>query len=297
MNSQEKASLRYRFQLKVYKSDGQAFEDLFTQIMNYAESDFQSIKPWGNIGDRKNDGYIKSKGIFYQVFAPENIKNSYPDFVKKLKTDFSKLLAQWSPVNEFYFVVNDKYKGVHADCEKAFQRIREDNSLDESGFLTSKDLENTLFSLDDDEIYSVVGFPDPSNINLDYSVLNEIVSYLMSISLKHSGDSSNVLPDWDEKISFNELGAKEEYLLTNGSFQIASLDEYMNNQSVSFADDIKTKLREVYIELKESGLSGNGLFWKMVDTISPRNEATFESCAIVVMAKYFETCDIFEEPK
>ena len=24
---------------------------------------------WGNIGDRKNDGFIRNKGIFYQVFA------------------------------------------------------------------------------------------------------------------------------------------------------------------------------------------------------------------------------------
>jgi phage-related protein len=29
--------------------------------MNYAEPDFKQIKPWGNIGDRKNDGYIRSK--------------------------------------------------------------------------------------------------------------------------------------------------------------------------------------------------------------------------------------------
>ncbi|NJO88053.1 MAG: hypothetical protein HC831_03120 [Chloroflexia bacterium] len=38
---------------KVYKSDGQAFEDLFTEIMSYIESDFRKIKAWGNIGDRK----------------------------------------------------------------------------------------------------------------------------------------------------------------------------------------------------------------------------------------------------
>jgi hypothetical protein len=31
--------------------------------MGYTETDFQQIKPWGRIGDRKNDGYIQSKGI------------------------------------------------------------------------------------------------------------------------------------------------------------------------------------------------------------------------------------------
>ena len=101
MDSQEKASLRERFQLKIHKANGQAFEDLFREIMDYAEPDFRSIKAWGNIGDRKNDGYIRKKGIFYQVFAPEDINKSYVNVVKKLNNDFNGLLKQWSPVNEF----------------------------------------------------------------------------------------------------------------------------------------------------------------------------------------------------
>ena len=71
MNVQEKTFARQSFQNKIFRADGQLFEDIFSAIMNYAETDFQQIKPWGNIGDRKNDGYIKTKGIFYQVYAPE----------------------------------------------------------------------------------------------------------------------------------------------------------------------------------------------------------------------------------
>ena len=63
LNRDEKHILRILFQNKIYKADGQVFEDIFTSIMNYSEPTFRSIKPWGNIGDRKNDGYIHNISI------------------------------------------------------------------------------------------------------------------------------------------------------------------------------------------------------------------------------------------
>ncbi len=297
MNNQEKALARNQFKLKIHEANGQVFEDIFTAIMNYVESDFQSIKPWGNIGDRKNDGYIKSKGIFFQVFSPEEITTSYPNVIKKLNGDFNGLLNQWSPVNEFYFVVNDKYQGVNADCEQAIQSIKQDHGLTNSGFKTAADLENLLFSLDEDQVFAIVGFlPDPAMIQLDFSVLSEIINHLMSLSLPKTKDSRIIYPDWDEKITFNNLDSLEAKYLNDGFLQIGSLDEYLNNQSNFFADEVKDKIREIYIECSKT-CSGSELFWKMVNMISTKAETSFQSAGIVLISKYFETCDVFEEPK
>ncbi|CAC9527111.1 putative cytoplasmic protein [uncultured Gammaproteobacteria bacterium] len=297
MNNQEKALLRKQFKLKIHEANGQAFEDIFTTIMNYVESDFQSIKPWGNIGDRKNDGYIRSKGIFFQVFSPEEITTSYPNVIKKLNGDFNKLLKQWSPVNEFYFVVNDKYQGVNADCEQAIQSIKKNHGLMNAGFKTAADLENLLFSLEESQILAIAGFlPDPAMIQLDYTVLSEIISHLMGLSLPKTQDSSIIYPDWNEKITFNNLDSMAANYLNNGSLQIGSLDEYLDNQSNFFADKVKDKIREIYTECRKT-YSGSDLFWKMVDMISTRPETSFQAAGIVLISKYFETCDVFEEPK
>ncbi|VAW62973.1 putative cytoplasmic protein, partial [hydrothermal vent metagenome] len=272
MNSQEKALARKLFKLKLHEASGQAFEDIFTDIMNYAEADFQSIKPWGNIGDRKNDGYIRSKNIFFQVFAPEEITRSYPHVVKKLIIDFKGLFNQWSPIDEFYFVLNDKYKGINADCEQTIQAIKQKYGLKKAGFKTAADLENLLFSLDEDQILSVVGYlPDPAAIKLDYSVLNEIISHLMGLALPKTQDSPVIYPDWDKKITFNNLGSLEARYLNDGFFQIGSLDEYLDNQSNFFADEVKDKVREIYIECGKR-YSGNDLFWEIVNTISTKPE-------------------------
>ncbi|MBE5966960.1 MAG: hypothetical protein E7255_08345 [Lachnospiraceae bacterium] len=297
MNVQEKAIARKLFQNRILKSDGQAFEDIFTEVMNYSERDFRSIKPWGNIGDRKNDGYIKTKGIFYQVYAPEEIRKSYLDAVKKLKNDFQGLLRQWSPINEFYFIVNDKYKGVNADCEIAIQDIKKTYNLRRAGILTTKDIENILFKLEDDQILNITGLiPDPASIkDLDYSVLNEVIYYIMQIPIKKNGNYKIIVPDWDNKIKFNNLSEMIADILMNGCIQKYSLEEYLSNNSDFIADSLRDKLNEIYYEEKETK-SGDDLFWAMVGRLSPKSQYIYQATVITIMAKYFETCDIFEEP-
>lgn len=297
MSRDDKVMARKLFKLQIHEANGQAFEDIFTAIMGYTETDFRPIKPWGRIGDRKNDGYIKSKGIFFQVFSPEEITKSYVHVVRKLNTDFKGLLEQWSPVNEFYFVVNDKYRGVNADCERTIQAIKEEHQLIDAGFKTASNLEDLLFSLDDDQISSVVGFlPDPASIQLDYSILSEIIRHLMQLSLPKTQDSLIIYPDWGKKITFNNLSSKEAEYLNNGSLQIGSLDEYLNNESNFLAETIKDKVRTIYIECSEK-YSGDELFWEVVAKISPKQKSGIQAAVIILLAKYFETCDIFEEPK
>ena len=292
----EKTLARTLFKLKTYESDGAAFEHLFTTIMNYAEQDFQQVKPWGNIGDRKNDGYIKSKGIYYQVYAPEDISRNYPDVIKKLKTDFAGLLSHWAPVKEFYFLVNDKYKGVHADSEIIMNQLIADNKLANGGIATAKYLENILFSLADDQIQSIVGLiPDPSKIRLDFNILNEVIKYIMELSHDHALPPDIKMPDWEQKIKFNQLSNATAIRLNNGFLQISSLNQYLDNNSNFLADTLRDKMNEIYLTEKKIH-SADELFWSIVRKASPSKEITFQSAVIVIMAKYFEACDIFERP-
>jgi hypothetical protein len=54
---------------------GDAFQDLFSMIMEkrYPSGDFQRVRPWGIEGDRKNDGYLQSKRVLFQCYAPDDI--------------------------------------------------------------------------------------------------------------------------------------------------------------------------------------------------------------------------------
>lgn len=299
MNSQEKALARILFQNKVYRSNGQAFEDIFTEIMSYSESDFQKIKAWGRIGDRKNDGYIKAKGIYFQVYAPEDIRKSYTEVISKIKRDFQGLVQDWTTVNEFYFVVNDKYNGVNADCEIALEEIRTNHSLKVSEFLTSSDLEKRLFQLDNDQIQAVIGFlPNPDLLHLDYSVLHEVVGYIMRMPLTPILGEIK-FPNWDEKIQFNDLTEYPKHLLNHGSQQLGALKTYLS-QDTTLADELQKQISSIYVTIKkeweEFNKTGDNIFWELIYRCSPKDEQIYQSAVITIMAKYFESCDIFEEP-
>ncbi|QNO13315.1 hypothetical protein HYG86_00235 [Alkalicella caledoniensis] len=297
MNVQERSVARILFKNKIHEANGQAFEDIFTQTMYYAHEGFQSIKPWGNIGDRKNDGYIKSEGTYYQVYAPEDITKSYVDFVKKIETDFIGLVEQWSPVNNFYFVVNDKYRGVNADCEQLIQGLKDTYKLKDAKILTAKDLENEVFSLEDDQIFRIVGFlPDPSNLkNMDFSILNEVISHIMGLPIDLKKEPSLVVPDFNEKIKFNDLSEVTAEYLNSAFVRVVYLNDYLSNNSDFIADLLRDKLNEVYLQEKEK-YSGDELFWNIVNQLSPKKQQVYQVTVIVIMSKYFETCDIFEEP-
>jgi hypothetical protein len=76
----------------------------------------------------------------------------------------------------------------------------------------------------------------------------------MGLSLPKTQDSSIIYPDWNEKITFNNLDSMAANYLNNGSLQIGSLDEYLDNQSNFFADKVKDKIREIYTECRKTTL-------------------------------------------
>lgn len=302
MNSDERYLITILFKNKIYKSNGKEFEDLFTTLMEYTEDGFRKIKPWGNIGDRKNDGYIPSKGEFYQVYAPEDIDKSYYTLLSKINEDFHGLLNQWNNVKTYYFVLNDKYNGVHPDASKTLDEIKKNHKLDYADFIRPINLENRLFTLSRDRVLLLIGhIPNINEVrNINLGVLQEVINYIMRSSLFPT-TSEIKYPDWDDKIRFNKLSEVTKYYLNLGIQQQGLLDEYLSTNPF-VAEDLQSKMAEIYSSIKEEwkdipNLSGDNIFWEIVSRCIPKQESMYQSATFPIISKYFESCDIFEEPK
>lgn len=150
---------RRDFRLLIHESEGQAFEDLFVKIMQYANVDFVPVKPHGTDGDRKNDGYDPTRGIYFQVYAPEDITKRPYSTIKKLLRDFEGLQSYWdqyAPIKEFYFVINDRYKGVYPKVHTRLTKIKNRCGLLKCEPFLAQHLEAILFNLSPDIIESIL---------------------------------------------------------------------------------------------------------------------------------------------
>jgi hypothetical protein len=292
------------FKNKALSSDGQAYEDLFIRIMEETSTSFQPVKPQGPLGDKKNDGFDFVTGEYYQCYAPEDLSKNIPTAVNKLQKSADGLVGYWdgiSKVKKIYFVVNDEYDGAYPEIYQKLAELRNQYVGIKFELFRTKDLERKILSLDIDAIQRIIGFlPDPQTTQLDPDYLTEVLRHLMNFE---SNFSENNLPDqldFKKKIKHNELS---EYIGNHLQFaynSIYQVDNYFKYNSDFEKDELQRKFITLYQQEVESiGLIGdksNIIFINLLSKICPRDNQSIRMAALILMAYYFQACDIFEEP-
>jgi len=111
MDEQARAIYELRFRAQFLEVKAAAFQDMFVAIMSKAHpGDFIPCRPWGNDGDRKNDGYLKSERTLFQVYAPNEMKSVTT--VRKIEEDFSEALPHWHECFDTWVFVHNAPGGL-----------------------------------------------------------------------------------------------------------------------------------------------------------------------------------------
>lgn len=293
------------FKNKALSSDGQAYEDLFIRTMEEISTSFQPVKPQGPLGDKKNDGFDYVTGEYYQCYAPEDLSKNIPTAVNKLQKSADGLVGYWdsiSKVKKIYFVVNDKYDGAYAEIHLKLAELRIQYLGIEFELFRIKDLERKVLSLDIDTIQRIIGFlPDPQITQLEPNYLTEVLNHLMNFK---SNFSENSLPDqldFTKKIKHNELSDYIGSHLQLAHHSIYQVIQYFKYNSDFEKDELQKKFITLYQQEVESVEviedKTNIIFINLFNKISPRDNQSVKMAVLILMAYYFEACDIFEEPQ
>jgi hypothetical protein len=306
------------FKQKIYDSPGNSFQTLFSTIMELRNNGFRRICAYGRKGDGGNDGYIPSEKRYYQVYGPDYSGN-YDKVVhyasKKLMSDFDKISKNWEKPNYFHFVYNDYFKGIPQDLINDVNALKTNVGLIEASIIGSGNLFNFFLELNDEKKALITSF-FPFNYTLSDGGVdsNAIARLVKNISKRYNPfsfmSSEGEAPDFDKKIQMNGLRQPIHDALRLYSRAINLVDDFLNThpglgQTVAFemqklyaesvealASDIEdcADLRFLWIAEKLLTEDVKSAQWELAQLQAQR------TASLVIMAKYFESCDIYEHP-
>lgn len=300
---------RTLFKLKLYEVYGDSFQRLFNDIANYRYSDFQAVAPYGNQGDGGNDGWISSEKRYFQVYGKKaDSKTDLNYILGKATSDFTKIQVTWGKVDYYHFVYNDRFEAAPAPVIKAVSDLKTTYNLTESTVWDSRKLEQLFMELNNDQKQSILG-------SVPVDIPDSIDSRLVAELLKHLADNisptmsllNQTAPDFNEKIQFNGLTEPVSIFLKNYSYQTQDVDDFLMKRDIGLKQSIATEMQEMYEESKKivpNSIEGANIryVW-MIEKLIPENAKkhphtlrAYRETAQVILAKYFEICDIYEHP-
>ena len=304
---------RQLFRNRLHRTTGDAFQLLVSEIYRYREPDFQFIAPWGNWGDGGNDGWIPGKGHYLQLYGPKPTTVLDPvSALGKALTDFNKLTTtgKWLDVRRFSFVLNDHFHGVPAPLVSELQKLKQAKSLEEAGCVGAGQLEQMFMQLSDDLREMIVGgIPSDQPTFISANAVGELLAGLAD----RAGEparlfSGEVAPSFEEKLRFNGLGAYVQQTLKLGSYHVHTVDALLDGRDPGLKQAIAREVRELY-EQSKTAISGEGgdvpdrRFAWLTDALvpeiagrHPHSMRAYRDAAQIVLAKYFETCDVYDAP-
>ena len=299
--------LAIQVKVRAYQSDGQAFEDMFTRIMSKKLPAFRQIKPQGQLGDRKNDGFDDTSGTYFQVFAPEDVWKGDKYGADKLATDLTGLLSHWNQagqVKSFRYVVNDKYKGLGPQIEQTLRDLRPlYPKLDPlSSFLTGH-LEDEFLSLDgfyQDEILGGMA-PGITPETVDNDALSAVIHHILHDDGPTPSLAIPMDPSLDRKIECNQLPpAIASHLRSRNAEAASVISTYFRYRAASDKEILGQRFKAFYTaaEILFAGAAEaqSLIFYQILDHITLQKTRPHQNAAMLLMAYYFEACDIYKEP-
>ena len=283
---------------------------------------FTMPAPFG--GDDKNDGWVKEDAIFYQIYSPLNIKNSFKQDIKnKYEEDLTELLKKlfiekkWNGIiKQFIFIVNTFDNDLPHDSEGFYDSITNKLMKDYNFNFTYEIISGNIYlrdllqKINDIELLKNIS----DELRLYHSVIKEtitspdiydlIVTISGNINIKYINPNENK-PNYyernstQEKIKINNLLEKEndfDNILEN----LDVVDKAVKNINLDTLDndkfeDVKNYIIHLYTELSKN-YEGVALFEKICDQTSKKAKMNNQQIAIEYLIVYiFDSCDIFEK--
>jgi hypothetical protein len=294
----QQAYYEQKFENAFLRAKGNAFQDLFEKLMGYAyKADFMACRPWGNRGDRKNDGFLKTERRLFQAYAPNDMSEAIA--IQKIQEDFEGAKKHWGSHFDKWVFAHNAVDGLPPHVQMTLLDFEKENSgitLEPWG-LEEFRLVFRKLSLDDLQSWFGVAAPsDETKMRLGFGDLQIVLETLADRPIPILQDVKDVPMG---KIEANALSESIAALLKAGMAKSPLVEAFFgqwHDEALGerIAESFKAKYRELRSEFRPNNIFSEIQAWAGGDGRgSPENELA----VLTVIAYYFERCEIFEEPQ
>lgn len=296
MDRYAEAFYELSFKVSYMEKRGNAFQDFFSDLMEKCyPDDFQRVRPWGRLGDQKNDGYLRSERTLFQVYAPNEMQAN--DAVSKIREDFSGALEYWRGHFDTWVFVHNAREGLGPHIIRVLNELHVLHApivVTEWGY---EALRRRARKLCESDIASLLGGYAPSAKDMRELRYENIQKVLDKIAPLDPSLFQDIRPVPSDKLKYNCLSIDIQNLLTLG-MQKADLvrNLFRDHPNPQYGDEIALAFNKEYKRCKESNTDANMIFFELQKFAGGegRGHPRYEAAILAVLAYFFEQCEIFE---
>jgi hypothetical protein len=284
------------FELRFLRSKGTAFQEFFCSIMELGHpGDFQRVRPWGSAGDRKNDGYLRSRRILFAVYGPNEMKAR--EAVAKIDSDCNGAVPHWREYFDSWVFVHNSRDGLGPDITR---KLGELNAAHPFAILPwgFAELRLELFALPGADIAAILG-PAPDMRTMQHVSMQDLQPLIDQLGRQPAMPEDDLRPVPPDKLSFNLLSPNVASLLRAGMTRSDVVAQYfIYHHDPTYRDGVAERFRLHYQELRSKSLAPDRIFDELRSFVGGPflGTAEHDAAVLAILAYFFETCDVFERP-
>ena len=261
------------------------------------------IRTHGAMGDKAADGVLKQekRTTVFQCHAPDEgfvIRT----LLDKMRGNFERALEYWL-MNEWIYVHNQE--GLPPPAVQLLHELHDEHPDTETGQWGFNDVRKLALEIDEKDQRRIFDINDTPNVeSLLHVRYEDIARILEALSEKAANQpvDHEFSPEkpTEQKLYANDLTEVLQQTLRlamAGSPQVRDVIENQNLEQIDTPDQLAKILNRKYQNLKAEGYAGDLLYKELKRELlgDARMAPGMEHAADMVLAFYFQTCDIYEE--
>jgi hypothetical protein len=282
--------------------DGDAFESLFGDIAKAAwGSDYSATIPMGRRGDLKCDGFRHSLGVVHQLYGPRYGQANVDQALAKIEEDFRGAKVHWGPLLKKWIFVVGLYQGrVPSELLRAVAILSAELNVPAEVW-TRAEIVVLASGLPASERRALFGVaPDRADMvrHVTYANIGRALAFIRGHDAAAPLDPVPLPPKVALKADYNGLSMAAKRFLGLGQTGADHVRRYlMDRVDPSEAQRMADGFGDRYKAVIAKGAEPDAAFGEMLGFAGGgTTDVTREAAALVVVAHFFSTCEIFDRP-